>query len=263
MTDTTTVLLLTKIAPLFVFPLGFALMLAVLGLASALMGRRRTAGGFLAVAVAVLWAASTPAVADWAALTLERQYPPKPVSELPKSDVVIVLGGAIIPAIAPRIVSDLQSSADRVLHAARIYKAGKAERVLITGGNLPWQAEAAPEARAIRDLLVEWGVPGHAISVAGASRNTYENALEIQGLREQRPFRTALLVTSAMHMPRSVAIFEKAGIPIIPAATDFEVADPGPWTPLRWLPSADALLLSTRAIKEWIGLVAYRLRGYA
>ncbi len=113
------------------------------------------------------------------------------------------------------------------------------------------------------DPLVEWGVAPEAIVFAGASRNTYENALEVRAMRERSPFKSALLVTSASHMPRALAVFQRAGLPVTPAATDVAVVAPGPWTVLRWLPDATALEVTTRAMKEWLGYWVYRARGYA
>ncbi len=75
-----------------------------------------------------------------------------------------------------------------MLHAARLFRAGKVERILVTDGNLPWHPGAAPEADLMRDLLTEWGVPGDAIDIVGDCRNTYENALEIAALLERQPF---------------------------------------------------------------------------
>jgi uncharacterized SAM-binding protein YcdF (DUF218 family) len=158
--------------------------------------------------------------------------------------------------------SDLVASSDRVLHAARLFRADKVKRILVSGGNIPWLPGERPEAELIREFLVEWGVPSGSIEIAGASRNTYENALEIRSMRELQPFVSALLVNSATHMPRAMAVFLRAGIPMTAATTDIEVVTPGPWTLLRCLPNADALVMTTTAMREWIGFWVYRARGY-
>lgn len=260
MIESTATLFLTKLLPVFVYPLSVAIGLFLL--ASLLAARPRAAMVCRAVAIVGLWTASTAPVGEWALGTLEKQHPPRPIAELPQADVAIVLGGVVGGAIPPRVTSELFASGDRVLHAARIFRAGKVKRILVTGGNLPWHASSPPESTLMRDLLIEWGVPAAAIEIAGQSRNTYENALEIVALRERQPFASALLVTSAAHMPRAIATFQKAGVPVTPATTDVEVTNAGLWTPLRWLPDAGALDTTTRAIKEWIGFAAYRVRGY-
>jgi len=263
MTDSDFVLLLTKLLPLMLYPLSQAIGLIVLALGLGWIGYRRIAMMCLVVAVAGLWVVSTPSFSDWALSTLENQHPPLPVARLPAADVAIVLGGAIDQKAPPRVAIDLHATADRVLHASRIYRAGKVDSIFVTGGNLPWAPKTKSEAQHIRDLLIEWGVPDRSIELAGQSRNTYENALEAQALQQRRPFATALLITSASHMPRSMAVFQRAGLPVTAAATDYEVVAARPWTPLRWLPDANALAQTTKAVKEWIGLWAYRMRGYA
>jgi uncharacterized SAM-binding protein YcdF (DUF218 family) len=254
-------LLLTKLLPIFLYPVGLTLLLALAGGALLLAGRSRLGAIMLILALGVLWVCSMPIVADRVLASLERQYPEHTIAATPQADVAIVLGGAISPAVPPRIAPELADAADRVLHAARLYRAGKVKRILVTGGNLPWDPAEQSEALSIRDLLIEWGVPATDIAIAGASRNTYENALEIVALREKTPFASALLVTSAAHMPRALAVFRHAGLPVVPATTDVAAAG-GPDNVLRWLPDADALGTTTAAMKEWIGLLAYRARGY-
>lgn len=262
MHDGVATLFLTKLLPAFVYPLGLAIWLLILSGVLAVLDRRRPAILCTMLAVSGLWIASLPPFAEWALGTLERQYPARALADLPEADVAIVLGGALGARVHPRVTVDLTASSDRVLQAARLYRAGKVKRVLVTGGNTPWLPGEEPESELIRDLLIEWGVPADAISTAGASRNTYENALEIRAMREQKPFGSALLVTSAAHMPRSMAIFKRVGIQVSAATTDVEVVSSSPWTPLRMLPDAGALAMSTAAMKEWMGFYAYCAREF-
>lgn len=260
--DSLWVLFLTKLLPVFVYPLGMAIVLIVIGCLALAASRVQLGRAALATAIAGLWIASTPSFADWSLGTLERQFPPIAIEKLPNADVAIVLGGAVGSAVPPRVTLDLSAAADRVLWAARLFRAGKVERILVSGGNIPWLPGTRPEAEVIRDLLIEWRVPPSAILIASGSRNTFENAMEIAALRQRDRFATALLVTSAFHMPRALAVFRKAGLPVTPATTDVEVVDPGPWTVMRWLPDAHALAQTTKATKEWIGYWAYWARGY-
>ena len=89
-----------------------------------------------------------------------------------------------------------------------------------------------------------------------------ENALYTAEILEAQGMGPVLLVTSALHMPRALATFRAAGVDAIPAATDFEVM-PRPRVLLDWLPDAEALAASTRALKEYLGLWVYRYRGWA
>ena len=263
MADSNFVLLLTKLMPIFVYPLGLVILISIIGLVLAGMGRRRLALVFGVGAASWLWVASMPVFADWAIATLEQQYPAVPLEEMPHADVAIVLGGAVSQPAPPRVEVDLNKSIDRVFYAAKLFHAKRVRSVFVTGGNIPWRPSVVPEAELIRSLLVDWGqVPAKAIEITTQSRNTYENALEIKELRGERPFDSALLVTSAAHMPRAMAVFEKAGLPVSAATTDIEALKEVPWTPLRWLPDASSLTTTTMAMKEWLGFVAYRLRGY-
>ncbi len=262
MTDSTRELLLTKLLPVFIYPLGLAIALIILSGLFAAFARQRLALVCAGLAAAGLWVAATPSFAEWALGTLERQHRPRAIADLPQADVAIVLGGAVSAPVPPRLTLELTATSDRVRFAAHLYRAGKVARVLVTGGNIPWLPGETPEADLIRDLLIEWGVPAAAIEVAGQSRNTYENALEIRAMHNRQPFATALLVTSAAHMPRALAVFRHASLPVTPATTDIEIVTPGPWTPLRWLPDAGALALTTLAAKEWLGFWVYRTRGY-
>ena len=249
---------LTKIMPVAVLPLGMALLIMLCG---ALFGGLYWARTCLVGAFGLLWLASLPVVSGWAIRTLEMQHPPLAIDNLPNADVAIVLGGAVQGPSPPRLTIELVDSSDRVLMAARLFRAGKVQRVLITGGNVPWALGAVPEASLIKELLIEWGVPSHAILTAGKSRNTHENALEIRALRETQSFGSALLVTSAVHMPRALAVFQKAGLPVIPATTDVKIVD-GSQTIFDWLPDAGALAMTTSAIREWLGFGTYHWLGY-
>ena len=255
-------LFLSKLLPAFVYPLGLTLSLVAIAALLARLYFPRLAKLCYGTALAVLWVCSTPAVASWAVASLERQYPARSIAETPAADVAIVLGGAIGQPLPPRVTIDLHDAADRVLHAARLYRAGKVRHVLVSAGNIPWIPAVRSEAELIRDLLVEWGVAPAAIELGTASRNTYENAQEVERMLRARGFKSALLVTSASHMPRAMATFRRAGVPVVAATTDVSVVDSGHIDVLEWLPSADALAATTGAIKEWLGYWVYRVRGY-
>ena len=103
------------------------------------------------------------------------------------------------------------------------------------------------------------------------SRNTYENAVETKKILDARGIDRIVLVTSAMHMPRSVAIFEKQGFTVTPAPTDYMVTQadwdyyfaPDPAIQVfNLFPGAEAMDRFARALKEYLGMVVYRLRGW-
>ena len=232
------------------------LSMGILGLSA------RFARLFLFVAVAVLWGASTPIFADYLGLTLEQQYPPVAVEATPAADAIVVLGGGVEGPAPPRITVELSDAADRVLHAARLYRAGKAPVVVISGGAIPWLGSDIPEAESMQTLLEEWGVPAASTISESISGNTHDNAVLTKRLLVEHGLRRVLLVTSAMHMRRALATFASAGVDAVPAATDFTVTYRDRCTVIDFLPDAKALSHTTDAIKEYIGYAYYRWEGW-
>ena len=252
-------LFLSKLLPVFAYPLGLAILLGVF----AVLYGRRVGRVALALALVLLWAASMPVSSNWLLGQLEAEYPPGSIETLPHADVAIVLGGSLGQPLPPRVTSDLSEAADRILYAARLFRAGKVDGILVTGGNLPWQAAVKPESQLVTDLLVEFGVRPDAIVQDADSRNTHENAVNSAAIMHAHSWRSALLVTSGAHMPRALAAFRHVGLNVIPAATDIRVVYPLYTSALDFLPDAGALAQTTQAIKEWIGLAVYRARGWA
>jgi len=252
---------LSKVLPLLVYPLNLALLLLLIGTILLWRGRGRIGGAFVTFALIVLLAASMPPVAAALGKSLERQYLPLSVQNAPSTDAILVLGGGIDIKLPPRTDAELGEPADRVLYAARLYRAGKAPVVVVTGGNV-FAHDIESESEFAKRLLEEWGVKPDAIVVEGSSRNTYQNAVETAKIARRIGFERALLVTSAIHMPRAMATFRAAGINVVAAPTDFQVVQSRRPVILDWLPSAQALALTTRATKEYLGIMVYRWRGW-
>jgi len=117
----------------------------------------------------------------------------------------VVLGGSIHMPSTAHHGSAIIDSSDRLLMALRLYHAGKAPLVVLSGGNNPLFTEEVPEqseAEVMRSLLGEWGIPDSAIQVEGGSINTHENASFSYRLLASRGIGRIILVTSAMHMRR-------------------------------------------------------------
>jgi uncharacterized SAM-binding protein YcdF (DUF218 family) len=93
------------------------------------------------------------------------------------------------------------------------------------------------------------------------SRNTRQNGLNAVVIMQKEGINKILLVTSAYHMRRAQAVFEKLGIEVVAAATDYQVLEPDP-SILDWLPNAEALMMTTLGIKEYLGWWVYRFRGW-
>lgn len=260
-------LFLSKLLPLFLYPLGLACILLVVALV--MWWRRSRWVPFpISLALMVLLLASNNWVANGLVKSLEwQQLPPK---TLPTADAIVILGGATKSAFPPRPGVDLSEQGDRVLYGAQLYREGKAPIVISSGGRIGWRGGGPSESADMAQILKTVGVPSSAILQDPTSLNTHENAVNVKKIIQQRGIRRILLVTSAMHMPRSLRIFQRQGIDAIPAPTDFlvsqqEIEEPNSSPQailLSLMPDTERLDRTTRAIKEYIGMVVYRLRGW-
>jgi uncharacterized SAM-binding protein YcdF (DUF218 family) len=116
---------------------------------------------------------------------------------------------------------DLTDAGDLVWYGANLYRAGKAPKIIVSGGRIDWKGSGSPESEDLTKLLVRMGVPQADIIPEANSFNTRDNAVNIQKILTERGFKSILLVTSAMHMPRSLAIFHRLGINATAAPTDY------------------------------------------
>jgi uncharacterized SAM-binding protein YcdF (DUF218 family) len=253
-------LFLSKVLSLFIHPLSLGLLLLVAG--GAIGYRWRNIGlAVVGAGLLVIWVPSTPIFSDWLQGTLESRYPPAPVEQAPSADAIVALGGSVGAPKPPRVYPDLNGASDRVWHAARLYRAGKAPLIIASGGTVPWKDQQFREAPVMQQLLDSWGVPPDSVLLESTSANTYENAVNTADLAKRRGIERILLVTSALHMRRALATFRSTGLTVVPAATDYQVVH-GTTTLLDGLPSAGALSKSTAAIREYVGYVVYDWRGW-
>jgi uncharacterized SAM-binding protein YcdF (DUF218 family) len=254
---------LSKILPLFLMPIALALGVSLFALFLILCNKRRAAIAALCCSSLILWIFACQPVATGLLWSLEKQYPPMVAAEVPEADCIVVLGGALGYATFPRVDIELADGVDRVYQAAKVYRLGGGQKVIVAAGNQPWASHLEPEASMIRDLLVQWGVRSDVIHIETKSRNTYENAVFGTALFREAGCISGLLVTSAWHMPRAKAAFRKQGIELEPVPVDLRSA-PVSWNSLaQAIPRAEALAESTLALMEWLGIWVYRWKGWA
>ena len=255
-------LTLSKTLPYLLYPLTVSLLLMLLAM---LLPRRRARLGrlFVILAFALLAVSSFPPFARGVYRSLEARYPPVEVGKLPNADVIVVLGGALRLPVPPRTDFELTNASSRARYAATLFRAGKATRVLVSGGNVFEQsAGVQAEGQYLRRFLGELGVPSEAILLENESRNTRENALETKRMLERNALKSVLLVTSAAHMPRALGSFRAAGIQATPAPTDYRVDERNEPAVLGFLPSTEALDITTDALREYLGHAVYVVRGW-
>ncbi|GJL81740.1 MAG: hypothetical protein DHS20C01_13740 [marine bacterium B5-7] len=254
---------LSKILPYLVYPLTVVIVLAVAGCLAFLMGGYRSGRILVLLSVLFLLIASNPWLASRFRAHLEQWYLPVEIESVPKSQAIVLLAGALQPPVPPRLVADLTGASDRIWQAARLYRAGRAPLVIVTGGNVFKQDDTIhSEAWYIAELLNAWGVPQSAVIIEEDSRNTHENAVFTRKILDRRGILNILLVTSALHMPRALATFKGAGINAIPVSVDFTVAEYRQPLVLKLLPSAGALAANTETLREYLGILIYGMRGW-
>lgn len=259
-------LYLSKLLPLFLYPLGLACLLMIVALIT-LWKRPRWAAGAIAGALIVLLMGSNGWVSRSLVRSLEWQNIPVVI---PNAEAIVVLGGATKPASLPRPGVDLSEEGDRLLYAAQLYHQNKAPLVIVSGGRIRWRGKGSSESADMANILMQMSVPPEAIIQEPDSLNTYENAVNVKQILDYKGIRQVLLVTSAMHMPRSLLIFKHQGITATAAPTDFsvtaddlrEIQNSSQNILLNLLPDSDRLQNFTRAFKEYIGIIVYRLRGW-
>ena len=99
-----------------------------------------------------------PPIADAVAGSLEGQFLYLSTDAVPDADVILVFGGVMQPASSEHPYPDLGAAADRIWHAARLYHAGKAPKVMLSGGRNDWQPDWPSQAETMAVLLIALGV---------------------------------------------------------------------------------------------------------
>ena len=263
--------LLSKLLPLLLYPLGLGLVLQLVALGAARHGRRHL---FLSgTGIGLIWLFAMPLISRQLIWGLEEQAALLTPRQLPHADAVVVLGGGLRPALPPRQGVEVAEGGDRLLRGMQLVRRGLAPLLVTSGGRVSFTSNDPAPAEAIwaRDLALELGLPADRILINPGSRTTAEEARDIGALGRRRGWTRVLLVTSAFHMPRSMATFQqRSGLTVVPVACDYQLPDRAHYgqptlgnTLKSLLPDAEALYLSTVALKEHLGLAAYRLRGWS
>lgn len=210
----------------------------------------------------VFWVAiwSTPAFNILAGSYLEQRYPYVAPADLPQSDAIVVLGGHtaqnrsnwFVPDSANRISS-------RVRMAANIYHANRAPIIVLSGAALDG---GVSEAQMMTQTLMQFDVPKSATLQEERSLTTETNGHYSAELLREHHLHNVLLVTSALHMPRSMAVFKKQGVNVIPAPAPPQIVAPDDASFSLWMPSMHTLQSSRSIIKEYLGMTMYWIRGW-
>ena len=225
--------------------------------------RSRTAHAFLVLTCTAYVTAAVYAIAYGAAAAVGFGYHPIRRDDVPPGRIaLVVLGSGDLPVFgwSDTLYIPTPVAAARVLETARVYRLLNPDWVISSGGNLNPADSSEPSAKSMRDALVRLGVPAAKILLEATSRTTHDEAVAIAPMLRSLGAAQVVLVTSAIHMRRSMGAFRAEGITPVPAVA------PDPWFRLAWrewlIPSSRGLGLSAQVTHEVLGLVYYWTAGW-
>ena len=254
-----------KIVALFFYPVGLCLTMLILGLFCLWATRRQRLGKVLVtLGTVLLLLCSTSLISSWLLVPLEGRYPallhPETISWGPQGSTspkwIVVLGGGHVSD--PRLPANSQIGAaalGRVVEGVRLHKAITGSKLLFSGGSV---FDPVPEAEVMARIAEDLGVRPQDIKLESQSRDTAEEAEIIAPMIGGEKF---ILVTSAAHMPRSMALFTKRGLKPIPAPADFRAPRTQSYGPGGLFPGGESMGRNQAAVHEYLGLAWAWLRG--
>lgn len=244
---------LHKVLPLVLSPLVIALILILTGF----LIRRR---GLVLAAFLILYAASVPFTSLNLIHAVEGGSLKLAVEDAPKSDAIVVLGGMIDWIQTAHGVAPEWGDSDRFWDGIALLKADRAPKLIFTGGKLPWQLGDETEGEVLKRFAVIAQVPEQKIFISDKVENTEDEARAVASMLDPQKSRI-ILVTSAFHMPRAKALFDKWGFEVFAYPVDFSAG-----TGLDWfnafIPKPSALAGTEFSIRELVGRLYYRFKTY-
>ena len=239
---------LHKILPVFVMPI----MLIIYLLIFALWKKKQWP---IYTAIACLYVFSTPIFASSFFRIVEGSEPRKTPKDMQNADAIVVLSGMINQVKSSDGVYPEWGDPDRYLGGIELFKAGKAPKIIFTGGKMSWDATKFTEGDILRKFAVQQGVPDSVILLTGNVENTAGEAKAVKSLIGDN--KKIFLVTSAYHMPRSKMLFEKQGFLVLEYQVDFKVDKISKQIFMNSLPDADSFRLFNTGFRELIGRFIY------
>jgi uncharacterized SAM-binding protein YcdF (DUF218 family) len=250
------VILLEKIVHAVLLPGLLAWLLMIISLFAQLGKRSRIAIVTNIIAVAILWLAGNTIVCNILVRMWEMRYVPS--GDLPHVDAIVVLAGVTERAYPPQPVPHLGPGADRLVYAAMLYKEGKAPLVFLSGNR--------SESTDMAEVMEMMGVPRTAMVRENTDLpNTYGAARDLKPALISHNVHRVLLVTSAIRMPRALAVFRSLGIDVVPAPTDFSTRTTSTLQAQSIISAVVPMGDNSRfgaALHEIVGFIGYKLAGW-
>jgi uncharacterized SAM-binding protein YcdF (DUF218 family) len=207
------------------------------------------------IAVFVLYIISTPIFSNNFFKLVEGNEYRKPISTIDSADAIVVLSGILeINEVGDSTYVEW-GDPDRFFGGLALFKAGKAQKLVFTGGKMPWDKAKKTEGEVLKEYAISNGIPSDKILVTKDVENTEDEAVAVKELIG--PNNKIILVTSAFHMYRAKQLFVKQRINVIPYKVDYKVSRNNEMVIMDFLPNAESLKLAETGIKEIIGRIFY------
>jgi uncharacterized SAM-binding protein YcdF (DUF218 family) len=250
----------SKILGFFALPSNLLIIVGLVGFVLTLISGSRRGVGLMAASIVLITVVGLSPLGNALILPLEERFPAWDASR-GAPDGIVVLGGAIDELVSDaRGDFELNEAAERITAAVDLARRYPAARIVFSGGTGRLFYDSGSEAAVAVRLLVSLGVAPGRITAEDRSRTTAENAVLSKVLVDPKPNERWLLVTSAHHMPRSIGAFRRVGFAVEAYPVDWRtrgIADLArPFTNI-----GDGLRRTDTAMREWVGLAAYRLTG--
>jgi uncharacterized SAM-binding protein YcdF (DUF218 family) len=248
---------ISKLAAFFLAPLNSLAVLLLIALGCLLRGRVRAAKWLLGSTVAIVVVVTAFPVPQIAADSLERSF--RPPADLPdKIDGILLLGGGQdLDLSHAHGRPSLNDDAETLTEFAALARRFPAAKLLFSGGSGTLAERPVSEADVVAMFFVQQGLDPRRLLLEAKSRDTHENAVFSRALARPQPGESWLLVTSALHMPRSVAVFRRIGWDVVPYPVSYRSMPDSRST----FDVARQFRLLDEVVHEWIGLWAYRVTG--
>lgn len=218
---------------------------------------------WLAATIVGYWMMSCPAGAALLARTLTNGYRPlASAADAHGAGAVVLLSGGskTVRAAGGRLGVVTHPSALRVLETVRVYRLLGNPIVIVSGGVTDTAGQALAESEVIRKAVVDLGVPADRIVVESESRNTHDEAVAIHRMLGERGIGQFVIVTSPVHMGRSLATFGAEGLHPVPSASPMQ-QDAGV-EPFALTPNEVSLEVGSAVVYEWCARAYYWWRGW-
>jgi len=241
---------LHKILPIFILPVMIVIQLICIGLI-------KKKNKYIYFALVLLYVISTPFFSNNFFKLVEGSEYRTPINKIDNAEAIVVLSGMLSVNEVGNSYYIEWGDPDRFFGGIDLMKAGKASKLIFTGGKMPWSKSTKNEGEILKEHAILNGIIEKQIIVTKDVQNTEQEAVAVKELIKSNE--SIILVTSAFHMLRAKRLFEKQGINVIPYKVDYKSHGNGLTTIIDFLPNANSLARTENGFRELLGRLFYFL----